>query len=264
MNFKLKDKVALITGSTSGIGYATAKLLLQEKAIVYINGRTSSSVSQAIQQLKSEVKKAKVFGKVGDFNHSKTAHLITADLPHIDILINNVGVYDSSPFFETPDSTWENHFQVNVMSGVRLSRILLKGMLDSNWGRILFISSECAYLVPTDMVSYSASKAMLHAISKGLAQLTKSSGVTVNVVAPGSTLSKGAEEFLSQKIKSSEKKKNEVVQEFFSTERSQSLLQRFTSPEEIAQTIVYLCSPLSSATNGAIIKSEGGSTSGVF
>jgi len=264
MNLQLKDKTVLITGSTSGIGYATAKLLAQEKAIVYINGRISTSVSQAIQQLKSEVKEARVFGKVGDFSHSNTAHLITADLPPIDILINNVGEYDSKAFFETPDSTWENHFQVNVMSGVRLSQILLKGMLERNWGRILFISSECAYLVPPDMISYSASKAALHAISKGLAQLTKSTGVTVNVVAPGSTLSQGAETFLAQKAESTGKKAEEVAKDFFSADRSQSLLQRFAAPKEIAQTIVYLCSPLSSATNGAVIKTDGGSTSGVF
>ena len=173
MDLKLKDKTAFISGSTSGIGYAVAKILLREGMSVYINGRSQNSVDTAISQLKNEVTDASVSGIVADFNQPRQISKIFKTLSEVNVLINNVGIYSSSSFFATSVETWQEQFQVNVMSGVSLSKYYMEKMLHQNWGRILFISSECAYLVPTDMISYSATKAALHATSRGLAQLAR-------------------------------------------------------------------------------------------
>ena len=184
-------------------------------------------------------------------------------LPDIDVLINNVGIYASKSFYETTDEDWYKQFEVNVMSGVRLSRQVLPGMIEKNWGRIIFISSECATLVPEDLIAYSMTKTALLSISRGLAQLTKGTGVTVNTILPGSTLSEGAEQFLADVAQKENKTKDEVEKDFFTNVRTSSLLQRFASVEEVGNTIAYLASPLSSATNGASIKVDGGSMGGL-
>ena len=264
MNLQLKDKTAFISGSTSGIGFATAKALLKEGANVIINGRTEKGVNEAIQKLNSDASDGSVNGISADFSKQEDIKPLLKQLPKIDILINNVGVYKSDSFFETSDEDWYNQFEINVMSGVRLSRYCLPKMLDNNWGRILFISSECATLVPEDLIAYSMTKTALLSISRGLAQLTKGTNVTVNSILPGSTLSEGADKFLEEVAQKEKKSKQEVENDFFSNTRTSSLIQRFATVEELANTITYLVSPLSSATNGAAIKVDGGSTGGII
>ena len=264
MDLQLQGKTAFITGSTAGIGFATARILTKEGALVILNGRTSESITEAVQKLQQEFPNAVVSGFAADFSKLNEVEELLNKLPEIDILINNVGIYSSGSFFETVDEDWYRQFEVNVMSGVRLSKNILPKMLNKNWGRILFVSSECATLVPVDMISYSMTKAALHAVSRGLAQLAKGTGVTVNTVVPGSTLSEGAEQFLENAAEKEGKTKAEVEEAFFSEVRTSSLLQRFAKVEEVANTITYLCSPLSSATNGAAIKVDGGSTGGIL
>ena len=264
MDLKLKDKTVFITGSTAGIGFATAKLFLQEGANVLLNGRSQASVDKAVEKLKADFPKANICGIPADFSKKEEVDTLLKQLPAVDILINNVGVYASTSFFEMPDAEWHRQFEVNVMSGVRLSRQLLPQMLAKNWGSIIFISSECATLVPEDLIAYSMTKTALLAVSRGLAQMTKGTGVRVNTVVPGSTLSEGAEQFLGDVAQKEGKTPQQVEQEFFTNVRTSSLLQRFASVEEVANTIVYLSSSLAAATNGATIKVDGGSMGGIL
>jgi len=264
MNLKLSNKKALITGSTSGIGYATAKTLAEEGVEVILNGRKQKSLEQAVEKLRSEVEGAKVSGIVADFAVAEEVDGLLKMLPDIDILINNVGIYSSTSFYETSDEDWFRHFEVNVMSGVRLSRSLLPKMLDRNWGRIIFISSECATLVPEDLIAYSMTKTALLSVSRGLAQLCKGTEVTVNSILPGSTLTEGAESFLENLAKKEGTTVEKAEADFFTNIRTSSLLARFASVEEVSSTIAYLCSPLAVATNGASIKVDGGSTGGIL
>ena len=264
MDLNLRGKRAFISGSTSGIGFATAKMLLTEGVEVYVNGRSSENVIKAVNDLQTQVDGAKVFGLVADFNNPQEVEALFTQLSEVDILINNVGIYNSQSFFETPVQDWKDQFQVNFMSGVHLSQYYLPKMLQKNWGRIIFISSECAYLVPTDMISYSTTKAAMHALSRGLAQLTKGSDVTVNTIVPGSTLSEGAKDFLSNKAKLDGTTPMAVEASFFKEERTQSLLERFAKVDEVSSAIIYLCSSLSSATNGSVFKVDGGSSGGVL
>lgn len=264
MDLKLKGKTAFITGSTSGIGFATAKLLLQEGAKVIVNGRHQEGVSETVDKLQKLVPNAMVKGIAADFSKASEVESLLEQLPLVDILINNVGIFSAQSFYETKDEDWFQHMEVNVMSGVRLSRHFLPKMLKSNWGRILFISSECATLVPSDMLAYSTSKAALLAVSRGLSQMTSGTGVTVNTIIPGSTLTDGAKRFLDGVAEKENKTRVEVENEFFSKVRTSSLLERFASVEEIANTITYYSSPLSAATNGAAIKLDGGSMGGIL
>ena len=264
MDLQLKNKTVFITGSTGGIGFATAKLFLQEDATVFINGRYQHSVDNAVEMLVTQFPNAKICGIPADFSTKEAVEALITQLPAIDILINNVGVYAATSFYEMPDAEWYRQFEVNVMSGVRLSRHLLPKMTTKNWGRILFISSECATLVPEDLIAYSMTKAAMLAVSRGLAQMTKGTNVTVNTVVPGSTLSEGAEQFLADVAKKEDKTTDQVEAEFFTNVRTSSLLQRFASVEEVANTIVYLSSPLAAATNGAAIKVDGGSMGGIL
>ncbi len=264
MDLQLQGKTALITGSTAGIGFATARALVREGAAVLLNGRTAEKVQVAVEKLQKEFPKNSISGVSADFNNVEQIDQLLKKLPLIDILVNNVGIYTSGSFFEAEDQEWQQQFEVNVMSGVRLSRSLLPKMLGKNWGRVLFISSECASLVPTDLIPYSMTKAAILSISRGLAQLTKGTEVTVNAVIPGSTLSEGAEQFLENAAKKEGKTKSEVEADFFTKVRTSSLLQRFAKVDEVAHTITYLASPLSSATNGAAIRVDGGSMGGII
>lgn len=264
MNLNLKGKTVFISGSTAGIGFATAKTLLREGAIVTINGRTKASIDTAIKRLKSAIPNANVTGIVADFSIIEHIENIYTQLPSVDILINNVGIYASKSFFDTTDEDWQRQIDVNIMSGVRLSRHYLPKMIEQNWGRIIFISSECATLVPEDLIAYSTTKAAMLAVSRGLAQLTKSTGVTVNTVIPGSTLTEGAEQFLANLAAQENKTPAQAEADFFSDVRTSSLLQRFATVEEVANTITYFVSPLASATNGAAIKVDGGSMGGIL
>lgn len=264
MDLQLKGKKAFISGSTAGIGFAIAKVLLAEGASVIINGRREAGVEEALLKLRAGVPEAQVTGIAADLSQPKELQAIWTQLPAVDILINNVGIYTSTSFFEMEDADWYQQFEVNVMSGVRLSRHYLPQMLTNNWGRILFISSECATLVPSDLIAYSMTKTALLSISRGLAQLTKGTAVTVNTVLPGSTLSEGAEQFLADVAQKENKTTEAVEADFFSSVRTSSLLQRFASVEEVANTVCYLASPLSAATNGAAIKVDGGSMGGII
>ena len=257
-------KLSLSPVQPAGIGFAAAKLLLQEGATVIINGRTEAGVEQAMNRLKQQVPKASIKGMAADFGSKEEIDDLLQRLPDIDVLINNVGIYSATSFFEMPDSDWYRQFEVNVMSGVRLSRHCLPGMIDRNWGRILYISSECATLVPHDLIAYSMTKTALLAISRGLAQLTRGTDVTVNTIIPGSTLTEGAARLLDEIAERENKTVQQVEEEFFTQVRTNSLIQRFAKVEEIASTIAYLVSPLSSGTNGGAIKIDGGSMGGIF
>ncbi len=264
MDYLLNTKTALVTGSTSGIGFAIAKLLAKEGAHVILNGRHDETIANAIEDLKKEVPSAKLSGIRADFSDPNSVKDLIAKLDRIDILINNVGIFTSQSFTDTSDDDWYRLFEVNVMSGVRLSRALLPKMLAQGWGRIIFVSSECAQLVPEDLIAYSTTKAAMLSISRGLAQTTRGSAVTVNAVMPGSTLSEGAKRFLKDQASKENKKEEEVASAFFKDVRTTSLVERFLSPDEIANGVLYLASPLSSATNGAMIKLDGGSVPGIF
>lgn len=258
MDLQLKGKKALITGSTAGIGFATAALLLQEGAEVVINGRSLDRVNKAVEELKAKVPGASVAGIAADFAKVEEVNDLLKQLPEVDILINNVSVFEPKPFTEIPDEDWLRFYEINVMSGVRLSRHYLRPMLAKNWGRIIFISSESGINIPEEMVHYGMSKTAQLAISRGLAEYTKGSNVTVNAVLPGPTMSEGVGVFMQDLAKDQHTNVNEVEKNFFKDARPTSLLQRFTAVEEIANMIVYVASPLSSATNGAALRADGG------
>jgi len=264
MDLQLKGKTVFISGSTSGIGLGVAKIFLQEEAAVIINGRTDESVSNAIQGLKENFPMGVIDGITCDFSKVEAVENLLKKLPKIDILINNVGIFTSQSFEETNDNNWNDQIAVNLMSGVRLSRYLLPKMIKKNWGRIIFVSSECATLVPADLIAYSTTKTAVLGLARGLAQLTKGTSVTVNTVLPGSTMTEGAELFLKNLAKQKNKSLAQVETDFFSEERTASLLQRFASVAEIASTIVYFSSPIAAATNGAAIKLDGGSMGGII
>jgi len=258
MDLQLNNKTAFISGSTSGIGYAIAKRLLMEGARVVVNGRTKDSVEKAVQKLKSAVKNAPVSGIAADFSKVEEINALIRELPEVDILINNAGIFEPKSFAEIPDEDWFRLFEVNVMSGIRLSRHYFPKMLEKDWGRIIFISSESAVFIPEEMIHYGMTKTAQLAVSRGLAELTKGTNVTVNSILPGPTMSTGAGKFIEDVSRKNNQSPKEVETDFFKTMRPTSLLGRFASIDEIANTVAYYCSPLSSATNGASIRAEGG------
>lgn len=260
MDLQLSDKTALVTGSSAGIGFAIAELLLKEGATVYVNGRTQKRVDEAVSKLTISTKCAdgKLKGVVADLGSAEGVKSLTKTLPEIDILINNVGIYEPMPFLEITDEMWTKTFDVNVMSGVRLSRQYLAGMLKRNWGRIIFISSESGVNIPVEMIHYGVSKTAQLAIARGLAETTAGTNVTVNSVLPGPTASEGVEEFVENMARAGNTDKQSVEKEFFEKVRPSSLIKRFASSEEVANLVVYVASPLSSATNGAALRVEGG------
>ena len=260
MNLKLNNKTVFISGSSKGIGFETAKLFLDEGATVIINGRTEDSVQKALERLNSP----KASGIAADFIEDKQINELIKKLPHIDILVNNVGIFRGKSFYDETDKDWNDHIQVNLLGGVKLSKHFLPKMIKQNWGRIIFLSSECATLVPGDLLSYSVSKASVNVFSSGLAKLTKGTNVTVNTIIPGSTLSEGSKIFLEETAKRENKTIEEVESNFFKDVRPSSLLGRFAKVEEVASTVVYMSSPLASATNGASIRVDGGSMGSIF
>ncbi len=261
MDLHLKGKKVFISGSTKGIGFETARLFLEEGATVIINGRTKKSVESALSSLNSD----NVSGLVADFLKDSQVETLIDHIPNdIDILVNNVGIFRGKEFKDETIDDWNDHFKVNLMSGVQLSKHFLPEMIKRNWGRIIFISSECATLVPSDLLSYSVSKASINVFSSGLAKLTKGTNVTINTVIPGSTLSEGSVKFLEETAKRENKTVEEVEKNFFKDVRSSSLLGRFARVEEVASTIVYLCSTVASATNGASVRVDGGSMGSII
>ncbi|MEO5893448.1 MAG: SDR family oxidoreductase [Ferruginibacter sp.] len=258
MDLQIKDKVAFVSGSTAGIGFAIAKRLLTEGAQVIINGRTKDGVDKAVADLMESVENANVSGIPADFSSVEEVNRLISELPAIDILINNAGIFEPKTFVEIPDEDWFRFFEVNVMSGIRLSRHCFPGMLSKNWGRIIFISSESAVFIPEEMIHYGMTKTAQIAVSRGLAELTKGTNVTVNSILPGPTMSKGVGGFIQDLSKAGNVSIEKVEEDFFKNMRPTSIIQRFASVEEIADTVTYFASPLSSATNGASIRVDGG------
>jgi len=258
MDLQLTNKKALVTGSTAGIGFAIASLLAQEGASVVVNGRSQRRVEEAVQRIRTESKNAQVAGVAADLGTKEGVNLLFRDLPVVDILVNNLGIFEPKPFTDITDEDWLRFFEVNVLSGVRLSRFYLPQMLQKNWGRIVFMSSESAINIPVEMVHYGMTKTAQLAIARGLAELTAGTGVTVNSVLPGPTRSEGVERFVQDMAKGQGTDEARVEAEFFRTVRPSSLLKRFATPEEVAAMVVYVCSPRASATNGSALRVDGG------
>ncbi len=256
MNLELTNKTALVSGSTKGIGFAIASQLAAEGAHVMVNGRTDENLASALQQIRKSVPEAKLDGFAGDLSTVKATEALLKRLPSVDILVNNLGIFEPKPFDEIPDEDWRRFFEVNVLSGVRLSRAYVSGMKQRNWGRIIFISSESGIQIPVEMIHYGTTKTAQLAVSRGLAEYCAGTGVTVNAILPGPTLSAGVEEFVARL---SGGQPFEVFEkEFFKTVRPSSLIKRFATPEEVARLVTFVCSPLASAITGAALRVDGG------
>jgi NAD(P)-dependent dehydrogenase (short-subunit alcohol dehydrogenase family) len=258
MDLQLEGKRALVTGSTAGIGFSAALALAKEGARVVVNGRTEARVEEARKRIEAAVPAADVSGIAADLSTAEGVKELVDRLPDVDILVNNVGIFEPKPFEQIPDEDWLRFFETNVMSGVRLTRHYLPRMKESNWGRILFISSESAIYVPAEMIHYGMTKTAQLAIARGLAETTVGTGVTVNSILPGPTKSEGVGTFVAKLAEDNGTDTATIEKEFFRTARPSSLLQRFISPEEVASLIVFACSPRSSAINGAALRVEGG------
>lgn len=258
MDLQLTNKKALVTGSTAGIGFAIASLLAQEGASVVVNGRSQGRVDEAVKRIQQQKTDAKVTGAAADVGTKESVMLLIGKVTTVDILVNSLGIYEPKPFVEIADQDWLRFFEVNVLSGVRLSRFYLPQMLQKNWGRIVFLSSESGVNIPVEMIHYGVTKTAQIALARGLAETTAGTGVTVNSVLPGPTRSEGVEQFVQDLAKSKGSDEASVEKEFFRTIRPSSLLKRFATPEEVASIVVYVCSPLASATNGAALRVDGG------
>ncbi|MBE7211109.1 MAG: SDR family oxidoreductase [Gluconacetobacter diazotrophicus] len=257
MDLQLKGKTALVTAATAGIGLAIARALAQEGVELAITGRDRATLDMVTAELAASSGTG-ARGLLADASTPDGAASIARELPAVDILVNNLGTYESKPFGEIADADWSRMFEVNVMSGVRLARSFLPGMLDRDWGRIVFISSESGLAVPPDMIHYATTKTAQLAVSRGLAQLTRGTGVTVNAVLPGPTRAAGIESFLRGQSATPDAPLAELEAEFFRTGRSASIAQRFLEADEIANLVAFVASPRSSATNGAALRAEGG------
>ena len=262
MDLKLTDKTAFVSGSTKGIGLAIAAGLAREGARVIVNGRSERAVTEAKEQIDQAVPNARIEGFAGDLSTAVAAEELLQRFPFVDILVNNLGIFEPKPFENIPDEEWRRFFEVNVLSGVRLSRAYLPGMKERNWGRIVFISSESAINTPAEMIHYGMTKTAQLAVSRGLAQSCAGTGVTVNAVLPGPTRSPGVEEFAGRL--SGGRPFAEFEEQFFKTVRPSSLLKRFATTEEVANLVTYVCSPLSAATNGAALRVDGGAVQSCF
>ncbi len=258
MQINLDGKSALITGSSAGIGLAIAIGLAQTGAHVIVNGRNSNRVQDAIAKVKATAPSAAVDGIAADVSTTMGCDALIAAFPTIDILVNNAGIYEPKPFFDIDDADWGRFFETNVMSGIRLSRHYLAGMLAANWGRIVFISSESAVQIPKEMIHYGFTKTAQLAVSRGLAELTAGSNVTVNSVLPGPTHSDGADVFVRAIAAQTNSTPEAVAESFVRDLRPTSLLKRFATVEEVANMVVYVCSMQASATNGAALRVDGG------
>jgi NAD(P)-dependent dehydrogenase (short-subunit alcohol dehydrogenase family) len=253
MNLQLEGKRALVTGSTAGIGFAIAEVLANEGAAVIVNGRTQKRVDEALAKLKGAV-----VGIAADLATAEGAATLAKLYPDVDILVNNLGIFEPKPFEQIPDEDWRRFFEVNVLSGVRLSRQYLPGMMQRNWGRIIFISSESAVQIPAEMIHYGMTKTAQIAVARGLAETTKGTNVTVNSVLPGPTASEGVGDFVKSMAAAQKTDAATVEREFFQNVRPSSLIQRFARTEEVAALVAFVASPLSSATNGAALRVDGG------
>jgi NAD(P)-dependent dehydrogenase (short-subunit alcohol dehydrogenase family) len=258
MNIDLSSKLAIVTGSTAGIGYAIAKGLAQAGATVIVNGRTAAAVDAAIATLRAEVPDATICGVAADVGSAEGCAALVAAQPMADILVNNVGIYGPQDFFDIPDDEWQRFFEVNILSGVRLARAYLPGMAQRQWGRVLFLSSESALNIPPDMIHYGFTKTGALAISRGLAKRMAGTGVTVNAILPGPTLTEGVEAMLQQAQQDCGLSMEDTAAAFVRQHRPSSIIGRAATVEEVANLVVYVASPQASATTGAALRVDGG------
>jgi NAD(P)-dependent dehydrogenase (short-subunit alcohol dehydrogenase family) len=256
MDLQLTGKVALVTGSTAGIGYAIAAALAREGASVIVNGRTQSAVDAAVGKLAMTAGTARGFA--GDLSTEAAATHVAREFPDVEILINSLGIFEAKPFEEIPDADWRRLFEVNVLSGVRLARLYLAGMRRRNWGRIIFVSSESAIQIPVEMIHYGMTKTAQLAVARGLAEAVAGTGITVNSILPGPTRSRGVVDFVDALAKAQGTSIAEIEKEFFQKIRPTSLIKRFATPEEVASLVAYVASPLAAATTGAALRVDGG------
>lgn len=263
MELQLNGKLALVSGSTAGIGYAIALTLAREGASVIVNGRTQEGVDEAVARIRTETHGA-VHGFAGDLSKAEAAEDVVRRFPGIGILVNNLGIFEPKAFEDIPDEDWLRFFDVNVLSGIRLSRLVLPEMRKANWGRIIFISSESAVQIPTEMVHYGMTKTAQLAVSRGLAESVAGTGITVNSVLPGPTKSRGVGDFVEDMARANGKSFEQVEAEFFTHVRPTSLIKRFGTPQEVASMVAYVASPLASATTGAALRVDGGVVKSAF
>lgn len=263
MDMQLTDKLALVSGSTAGIGFAIAESLAREGARVIVNGRSQASVDAAISAIKTSTGNA-ALGFAGDLSTPEAAEALVARHPGIEILINNLGIFEPKDFEAIPDADWIRFFEVNVMSGVRLARLCLPAMKRANWGRIVFVSSESGIQIPAEMIHYGVTKTAQIAVARGLAESLAGTGITVNSLLPGPTRSRGVGDFVDAMAKAEGKSLAEFEAAFFEKVRPTSLIKRFSTPEEVAAMAVYLASPLASATTGAAVRVDGGVIKSAF
>jgi NAD(P)-dependent dehydrogenase (short-subunit alcohol dehydrogenase family) len=259
MDLQLRDKLAVVSGSTAGIGYAIAEALAKEGARVIVNGRTQAAVTEAVSKIGQGA-----LGFAGDLSDATKAAELARKYPDVDILVNNLGIFEPKPFEEIPDEDWRRFFDVNVLSGVRLARAFLPGMKRRDWGRIIFISSESAVQIPTEMIHYGMTKTAQLAVSRGLAESVAGTRITVNSVLPGPTQSRGVNDFVAQMAKATNKSFEQIQKEFFENVRPTSLLKRFITPEEVGSFVAFVASPLAAATNGAALRVDGGVLKSAF
>jgi NAD(P)-dependent dehydrogenase (short-subunit alcohol dehydrogenase family) len=263
MDMQLDNKTAFISGSTAGIGFAIAKALAEEGANIIVNGRSDASVKQAIESLKTTAK-GEVAGFAGDLSLAAEAEKLTQQYPKVDILINNLGIFEPVSFEEITDEDWLRFFDVNVLSGVRLTRAYLPVMKQQNWGRVIFISSESGVQIPQEMIHYGMTKAAQIAIARGLAEQVAGTSITVNSVLPGPTSSRGVETFVTDLAAKEGQSIAAFEKDFFENVRPTSLIKRFATTEEVASMVCYLSSPLASATTGAAVRVDGGVIKSAF
>lgn len=263
MDLQLTDKLALVTGSTAGIGHAIATALAQEGARVIITGRSQAAVDEVAARLKSATG-TEIYGYAGDLSTAAAANQLAALYPDVAILINNLGIFEPKPFEDIPDEDWLRFFNVNVLSGVRLARLYLPSMKRRNWGRIIFISSESGVQIPAEMIHYGMTKTAQIAVARGLAEAVAGTGITVNSVLPGPTKSRGVGDFVDTLAKAEGKSFAEFEQAFFEKVRPTSLIKRFATTEEVASLVAYIASPLASATTGAALRVDGGVIKSAF